>query len=300
MIYLFFTFLFLFGIAIGSFLNVVILRYRPGGRLFSLKNLSGRSKCPHCGKTLGALELIPIMSFFLLGGKCRSCRAPIAWQYPVVEFLSGAVVAGVPLFLAFFYHVSAAQLVMFALPRWYYWLFLAWIGVFLSWLTLSVIDFKHFILPDELNIGLFALGGVITGIAAAHAHDLFPFTESFMRNYAIVFSPFQGAIANHVLGFLAGGAFFFLLFLVSAGLGMGFGDVKLAAVAGLVVGWPDIALALILSFLAGGVWGAFLLLLKKKGMKDRLPFGPFLVLGFLLAIFFGHAIVAGYFSMFGL
>jgi len=300
MTYLFFALLFALGTAIGSFLNVLTLRYVPGGPLFSLKRLGGRSRCPACGRTLTASELVPLASFFALGGRCGTCRARISPQYPLVEFLSGAIVAGTPLFLASFYRVSLSALAAFALPRWYYVLFLAWIGVLLSWLVLSVIDLRHYLIPDALNVALLALGAVITGVSAFHTHELFPFTTSFMGNYAMVFSPFQGIVANHVFGFAAAGAFFLVLFLVSAGRGMGFGDVKLAAVTGFVLGWPDVALALILSFIAGGAWGAILFFSKKKTMKDRLPFGPFLVLGFLLALFFGHAIIAGYFSVFGL
>lgn len=299
--YLFFALLFLFGTAIGSFMNVLTLRYRPEeGRLFDLRNLGGRSHCPACGRMLGASELVPLASFAFLGGRCKTCRAKISWQYPVVELLAGAIAAGVPLFLAAFYHVGLADLAAFALPRWYYALFLAWIGVLLAWLALAVIDLRHYLIPDELNLVLLVLGGIVTGIVAVHASSLFPFTASFMGSYAMVFSPFQSVVANHVLGFAAAGAFFLALFLVSAGRGMGLGDVKLAAVAGLVLGWPDIALAIVLSFFLGGAWGAALFLSRRKTMKDRLPFGPFLVLGFLLAIFFGHALVGGYFSLFGL
>lgn len=298
--YLFFTLLFLFGIAVGSLLNVLIIRYKPGGRFFDLKNLGGRSHCPACGRTLSASELVPVVSFFALGGKCKTCRAPISWQYPVVEFLSGAIFAGVPFFLNAFFRVSTPQFISFSSPRWYYGLVLAWVMVFVSWLVLWVIDQRHLVIPNGLTLFLFILGTIITGIIAAHSYELFPFRASFLENYALVFSPFQNPIANHLLGSVAAGSFFLLIFLISGGRGIGMGDAKLAFAAGMVIGWPDIALALILSFIIGGAWGAFLLFAKKKTMRDQLAFGPLLALGFLLTFFFGHAIVAGYFGMFGL
>lgn len=298
--YLFFIILFLLGAGVGSFLNVVIHRYDPAGKLLDLKNLGGRSRCPSCGRTLSAWELVPLLSFIVLGGKCKECRAPISLRYPLIEFLGGAIFVIVPLFLGGFFKVPLADVALFTAPRWYYGLFAAWIAVFLSWVVLWAIDRKHLVVPNGLNIFLGLLGIVVTAIVATHTSTIFPFRTSFLENYALVFSPFQTPVANHVLGSLAGGLFFVLLFLVSGGRGIGMGDVKLAFAAGLILGWPDIALSLLLSFVIGGAWGAFLYLSKKKTMTDRLAFGPFLVLGFFLTVFFGHAIVAGYFSMLGL
>lgn len=298
--YLFYFLLFLFGIAIGSFLNVLILRYEPGERLFNVERLKGRSKCPHCGQTLSAPELVPILSFLFLRGKCKTCEKKLSIQYPIVEFLTGIIFAGVPFFLNLFFKIPGEQFTSFASPHWYYGLLLAWIAVFVAWLVLWVIDVRHLIVPNGLNLSLLFLGGAITALLAVHLHELFPFRASFLQNYALVFSPFQTPLANHLLGFLAGGFFFLFLFLISGGRGIGMGDVKLAFAAGLVLGWPDIALATILAFILGGIWGAFLFFTKRKAMQDQLAFGPFLVLGFLLTVFLGHAIIAGYFSMFGI
>ena len=298
--YLFFALLFVFGSAVGSFLNVVIMRYKPSEKLMDLRSIGGHSHCPACGKALSPFELIPLASFFFLGRKCGTCRAKISWQYPFVEFLSGAIFVILPLFLNTFFNVSTLSFVSFTSPHWYYVLVLAWIVVFLSWLILWAIDARHLVIPNGLNLFLFLLGAIITGIVATHVHELFPFRTSFLENYALLFSPFQNPVANHVMGSLFGGLLFLILFLASGGRGIGRGDVKLAFAAGLVLGWPDIGFVFIISFIVGGVWGAFLYFSKKKKMRDRLAFGPFFALGFLVTVFFGQAIVAGYFSFLGI
>src|SRR5580704_2783986 len=109
-------FLFIFGLAIGSFLNVVALRYDGEHFLFSNKKLGGRSHCPHCKKTLRWFELIPLVSFAIQGGKCRHCKAPIGWQYPLVELISGIIFVAVPLRFSYVLYLSShsASLVGFS------------------------------------------------------------------------------------------------------------------------------------------------------------------------------------------
>ncbi len=292
--------LFIFGTAIGSFLNVLIFRYAPDRKLFDLKRLGGRSHCLYCGHELGALELVPILSFLFQGGKCRVCGHRLSVQYPIVEVLSGAVFAGIPLFLNFFYVKSGVLFAAFGLPVWYYLLALAWVIVFLVWLTMVVIDLRHYVIPNELNLLLVLLGVVIVFLNVHYGSALFPFRQSFLEQYQLVFSPFQDILANHLLGSAFGAALFGLLVFVSRGRGMGLGDVKLAAVAGFLLGWPDIALATMLSFILGGLFSLVLIALHKKTMRDRIPFAPFMVLGFILTVFFGAAVITGYFHLFSL
>jgi leader peptidase (prepilin peptidase)/N-methyltransferase len=297
---LFYFFLFILGTAIGSFLNVLIFRYAPDGRLFDTKRLGGRSHCPHCGHVLGALELVPLLSYAIQGGKCRKCGHRLSAQYPAVEFISGAIFAGIPLFLNSFYAKSSPLFATFSLPVWYYTLALVWITVFLVWLTIIVIDLRHYVIPNGLNAILLVCGIIVIFITIYYNDLLFPFRTSFLKQYQLIFSPIGGIIANHLLGLAFGLVFFGALVLFSRGRGMGLGDVKLAAVAGLLLGWPDIVLATMLSFILGGVLSVVLVLFRKKTMRDKVPFAPLMILGFVLTVFFGAALITGYFRLFSL
>ena len=300
MITVFFIALFIFGLAIGSFLNVLILRYNPEGNLWNTKKLSGRSRCPHCNHELKARELVPLWSFFVQKGRCRECNHKLSFQYPIVEFLSGAIFAGLPWFLNGFYNVSLQSFANFNLEWWYYGLLLTWIAVFLAWLVIAAIDLREYIIPNELNFSLVFLGILAGGLIIVYGDKLFPFRDSFLEQYRLIFSPFQNFIFNRLLGMAAGGLFFGFLAFASRGRGMGMGDVKLAIASGLILGWPDIALAIMLSFLFGGIMGGALLIFGKKEMKDKLPFAPFFVLAAFTTVFFGHGIIGWYFSLFGI
>ncbi|MEK7169629.1 MAG: prepilin peptidase [Patescibacteria group bacterium] len=300
MITVFFIALFIFGLAIGSFLNVLVLRYNPEGNLWNTKKLSGRSRCPHCNHELKASELVPLWSFFVQKGRCRECDHKLSFQYPVVEFLSGAIFAGLPWFLNGFYNVSLQSFANFNLEWWYYGLLLTWIAVFLAWLVIAAIDLREYVVPNELNALLVFLGILAGGLIIVYGDKLFPFRDSFLEQYRLIFSPFQNFIFNRLLGMAAGGLFFGFLAFASRGRGMGMGDVKLAIASGLILGWPDIALAIMLSFLFGGIMGGALLIFGKKEMKDKLPFAPFFVLAAFTTVFFGRGIIGWYFSLFGI
>jgi prepilin signal peptidase PulO-like enzyme (type II secretory pathway) len=126
-----------------------------------------------------------------------------------------------------------------------------------------------------------------------------PFSEYFIRHYALLFSSFTNPFLSHAIGFFAAGLFFFALVLLTRGKGMGMGDVKLMAAAGFLFGWPDIILGIFFGFLVGGIASTFLYIRKKKGMKDMIPFGPFLVLGLCVLFFFGFQVIDFYFSILG-
>ena len=300
MILAFFIALFIFGLAIGSFLNVLVLRYNPEGNLWNTKRLSGRSHCPYCNHELKVSELVPLLSFFIQKGRCRECGHKLSFQYPIVEFLSGAIFAGLPLFLNGFYNVSLQSFANLNLQWWYYGLLLVWIAVFLVWLVIAAIDLREYIIPNELNFFLAFLGILIFGLIITYGESIFPFRESFLKQYQLIFSPSQSIIFNKLAGMVAGGLFFGFLVFISRGRGMGMGDVKLAIASGLILGWPDIALAIMLSFLFGGIIGGGFLISGKKEMKDKLPFAPFFVLAVFATVFFGHGIIGWYFSLFGI
>lgn len=296
MSWIYYLILFVFGLGIGSFLNVLIFRYEPGRSIFRLKPLKGRSHCPYCKKKLEWFELIPLVSFFVQKGKCRKCGHKLSLQYPIVEFLTGVIFAGVPYYLASFYNIGSISM------SWsIFWVMAAiWILVFLVWLLISVIDLRYYLIPNELNILLAVLGVFIVIVKSRIIESIIPFHNSFLKHYTLIFSPTQSIWVNHILGALIGGLFFALIIAVSRGSAMGWGDVKLAFASGLVVSWPEIALSIIIAFILGGIWGVALLLVKKKTMEDRLPFAPFLVFGMAVTIFFGYQIIQGYMGMFGI
>lgn len=281
---------------------MVIWRYRPDRPVFDAANLRGRSRCPYCKKELTAVELIPLLSFIIQGGKCRSCGHRLSPQYPIVESLGGAIFLFVPLYLNNFYGVNNVIFTSFNSPHWYYGLVLSWILFFLALVLVAAIDLRHYIVPNGLNLGLAFLGILITAILVSNHNSLPPFRDSFLRHYGLLFFPFdtQGLILSRLIGSLVGGLFFFLLSLLSRGRAMGMGDVKLAFASGLAFGWPDIGLLLIVTFVLGGIWGALLVLFKKKAMYDKIPFAPTYVLGAFLTFFLSYQIIWGYFRLFNL
>lgn len=257
----------LFGLVVGSFLNVVILRGRtresltgpprrgsPRWKMFS--HLGGRSHCDGCGNTLSVRELIPIASFAIQKARCRSCGAALSWQYPLVEagtafaffflawqFLSFAS-AGLRPALVFFLAFPAMAAVM----------------------VLVVSDFKFQVLPDGAVATL-----LIFGLAAGTA---------------------RGTLVSDVIAALAFALVLAALWFFSRGRWMGFGDVKLILATSLAVGFPASVPAFLFSFWLGGVVGIILLLLGKKGLQSRISFGPFIIAGALLAYFLSAPFLA--------
>ncbi|RDV83216.1 prepilin peptidase [Ammonifex thiophilus] len=242
---------FALGLVVGSFLNVVIYRL-PRGEGVAL----GRSRCPSCGETLRWYDLVPVLSFLLLRGRCRYCSVPISWRYPLVELLSGCLALAV-----------AARFGLGPEGLKYYFLLSCLLAA-------SFIDVEYYIIPNRLVLTAFLIG-VPLGI---WARDV--------------------SLSSALVGALSSGGFLFFLALVSRG-GMGGGDIKLAAVSGLFLGWPLAFLGTFLGCLIAGVWGIILLLTRRKGRKDHIPFGPFLSLGFLVALFWGRGIWQWYASLLG-
>jgi len=259
---------FVFGLLLGSFLNVVALRYREDKFVFNPKVIGGRSSCPHCKKNLQWFELVPLFSFFLQEAKCRSCRKPISWLYPLGELLSGLVFALVPL------HVPGGA-------GW------IWVAVFEIFLLICIIDFRLHIIPDELTIFLAALGLFLV---------LGNWSTDFIGTYRFLFGLQDGVWLNHLFGAAILGAFFSAIVLLTRGKGMGWGDVKLSLALGFLFGWPGGMMLAATSFVLGGASGIALILLGKKNRKSTLPFGPFLGLGAVIIFFFGDKLLSFYFG----
>jgi prepilin signal peptidase PulO-like enzyme (type II secretory pathway) len=282
--------LFIFGLAIGSFLNVVILRYDGERFLFDTGAIGGRSHCPHCKHTLRWFELVPVVSYIIQGGRCRECRARLTIQYPVVELISGALFAGVPFALG---AVGAPPETAIPLAL----VAALWTASFEALLVMSVIDIRMGIIPDEVVVFLSLVGIFLIIFSSGYFGTA---NHSLLGPYASLFGWQWSDIFAKLIGAAVGGAFFWVLIAVTRGKGMGMGDLKLAIPLGLIFGWPDIIFVLAFSFVIGGAFGAMAVLLKRNNMQGSLPFGPFLALGAASAFFFGPAIFAWYFPLIGL
>ncbi len=172
-----------------------------------------------------------------------------------------------------------------------------WVIVFLFFLLLSVIDFLHFIIPDQANIAL-ALLGVLMIVLIWSYSGFDRFASPFLGSYALLFGFRENILTNYILAALFGFVFFAAIIVLSRGRAMGWGDAKLIGAIGLIFGWPEIVLILILSFITGSIWSLPLLVRGRKSIKDPVPFGPFLVAGAAITFFFGYEIMALYFKLF--
>lgn len=253
-------FSFVFGLCIGSFLNCLIYRMETE------KTLKGRSFCPHCKHILSWKDLIPVFSFAILGGKCRYCKDKISWQYPAVELATAII-----FLLVWHTQINSFGLVILSITALINLLFLFYIAA--SLVAIFVYDLKHYLIPDKILIP----ATIIT--AAYRISD-----PKLLLNY------FWAAI-------IASG-FFLAIYLLSGGRAMGFGDVKLAILMGIFLGISNTLLALFFAFVIGAIIGIISILLNKKSLKSEIPFGPFLVFGTFVALFWGPEIIAWYFNIF--
>lgn len=289
--------LFIFGLAVGSFLNVVSLRYDPDSEksIFSMKPIGGRSHCPHCRHILAWYDLVPIISFLFLFGKCGYCHHKISWQYPIVELISGGI-ALLPLYFYKIYNLSALSAV--GEPMTLYWGLIAiWISAFFIFLLISIIDFRWTIIPDELNIALGGLG--LARIALLYYFDKFDAVMgTFLGGYAQIFGLREGVLLNHLIAVMFGILFFGTIIYITRGRGMGMGDLKLSAALGLLLGWPDILITILLSFILGSIYSIFKIVFGHLHLKDAVPFGPFIVLAAAVVLFFGEELLRVYFTVF--
>jgi len=241
---------FLFGLAVGSFLNVVICRLETKETF-----IKSRSRCPYCKTILKWYELIPVFSFVFQKAKCLHCKKNISLQYPLVELSTGII------FLLFFNQFLSSNLISL-----FYYLT---ISCFL--IVIFVFDLKHYLILNKVLYPAIIISFI------------FIVGNNFINQLNLSLpSPRSGLVA-----LLVASGFFLFLVLISKGQWMGWGDVKFAILMGLVLGWPDILLALFLSFLSGAIIGMGLILFGKKGMKSQIPFGPFLAgstLGLMLVV----------------
>lgn len=244
-----------FGLILGSFLNVCIYR-------IPLKKsiITPPSSCPHCKEKIRFYDNVPVISYIWLLGKCRYCRHPIPFHYPIVELISGLI--------------SVALFLQYGLGYQYF-LFLSFAA---SLVIISFIDLHHKIIPDVIS-----LSGIFVGLAMSFFLDHISWMDSLIGIIAGGGSLFLVAIVFEKL---------------TGKEGMGGGDVKLLAMIGAWMGWRALPFIILISSLTGTIIGGGSLLLARQGLRARIPFGPFLALGALIYLFFGQRLISWYFKMF--
>lgn len=290
-------FLFLLGLAVGSFINVLSIRYEAGAFVFRRGSLLGRSRCPHCKKTLQWFELMPLVSFALQLGRCRGCRALISWQYPIVELVTGVLFAAIPARLEKMLQVSPRLL--FGEGNFFDYALVLWLAFSAVLVLIAVIDFRERVIPDELNIFVAGLGIVYVAVQKV-MHAFGPIEGSLFGKYALLLQQRSDVFLNHAVAAFAALIFFAVIIGITRGKAMGMGDLKLAGAAGIFLGWPDIVFSLAFGFIVGALASVVLLAGRRKTMKDAVPFAPFIVAGIFLAFFAGQEILEWYFGIFQL
>jgi leader peptidase (prepilin peptidase)/N-methyltransferase len=268
--------MFLYGLVVGSFLNVLIYRMPREESV-----LTPPSHCPSCGARLRPRDLVPLFSFLLAGRRCRYCKAPISWRYFTVELITGILFAAVTALHGFTWD-SILE------------------AVFIATLVATFfIDLDHFIIPDELNLAGFVIGVARDGLKFA-LHD-----PSW--SLARLPIPFTGMVVHAPRSLT--GAFFcagalYLVALIGSWIfkkdAMGMGDVKLAAAFGANMTAGMLLVAFFVGIALGAVIGIVLLATGLRSREDMLPFGPFLVTGAVVSIFWGQPIFEWYLRMVGL
>lgn len=259
----------LIGLCVGSFLNVVIhrlprmlelrwmaeaahVRGEPEPDLPALNLATPRSRCPHCGHQITALENIPLLSYFFLRGRCSHCKAPIGLRYPVVEL--------------------ATALLSFV-AAWQFGATLTTLGALLfiwALVALTFIDLDTQLLPDDITLPLIWLG--------------------LLLNIGSTFVDLESAVVGAIAGYLSLWSVYWLFKLATGKEGMGYGDFKLLAAIGAFLGWQILPIVILLSSAVGAVVGIALIVLARHGRNTPIPFGPYLASAGILALFFGKSL----------
>lgn len=262
----FITFSTLLGLMVGSFLNVVIHRLprmmelawqaerleaegKPQPEQTRYNLVKPRSRCPHCQHAIGTMENIPVVSYLLLGGKCRQCKTKISPRYPLVEIFTAALTGLASWHFGYSSLAVASWFIIFAL------------------IALTFIDLDTHLLPDDITLPLLWAG--------------------LLFNINDGFTDLTSAVAGAAAGYLALWSVYWLFKLVTGKEGMGYGDFKLLAALGAWFGWELLPAVILLSSIAGSIIGIGLIVLTKHGRETPIPFGPYLALGGVAALFFG-------------
>ena len=247
-------FFFVFGAIIGSFLNVIADRLPQDKSI-----VTPPSRCPGCHRRLSAADLIPVLSWLVLRGRCRTCGQKIPARVLWVELVTGLA------FAYLFLHFGMTPVL--------------WVSLLYAAFTIVIfiIDMEHQLILNNI---------LLPAMAAALAVSLF--------SNQIELAP---TLLNAVIGAVAGFGIFLIVYVVSRG-GMGEGDVKLGALAGLITGWPNIIVAVIMSWIASGLVAIGLLALRRKGRREAIAFGPFLALSMFITFLWGTTLIDWYLGLF--
>jgi len=238
------VFSFFFGLCIGSFINVVAWRWPREESI-----ISPASHCPKCKAKISWYDNIPLLSYLLLRGRCRSCGEKISLRYPVIELASGLL--------------SLFAYWCFGISIWY----LVYYGFISALFTASIIDLEHRLIPDEISLGGAVLG---VGIAFLPGHLLTP-VDSLL-----------GAFAGFLVIFIVAE----LYYLLTKREGMGMGDAKLLGMIGAFLGWKSLGAIIFLGSLSGVIIGAIVIIISRKGRFFKIPFGPFLSFSAVVYVLF--------------
>lgn len=282
---IFYLIIFVFGLVVGSFLNCVIYRLEKKKSF-----LKGRSFCPHCCHFLSWKDLIPVLSFLILRGRCRYCGKKISVQYPLVEISTGLLFLLIALSNSQFSFFLISDKLL--ISNCHFLVNLFYLLIICSFLVIIfVYDLKHFIIPDKIVYPavIIVLIYRLLGVLSFNHWNLFEWRLK-IENWNFLLHPLLAA---------AGASAFFLgIVLFSRGRWMGMGDVKMAFLMGLLLGFPSILAALFFAFFVGAIIGIGLILAKKRTLKSEVPFGPFLTVGTFIALLWGQKIVNWYLSLF--
>jgi leader peptidase (prepilin peptidase) / N-methyltransferase len=264
------------GLIAGSFLNAFYYRKLSGSK----KSIGGRSLCPKCGHTLGTKDLVPVVSYLFLQGKCRYCKKEISVLYPTVELITAFLFALVYFFI-FGPHLLPLMAGAEIITKSLYLLF--WFYIVSVFILIVISDIKEMIIPDEVIYPAIIIASIVA--------------IAFSFSNASLVSGF-GETAKIFGSALVLAAVFYLMILISKGKWMGGGDVKLVFLTGLILGWPNAFLAVFLAFILGSLYGLILISAKIKTMGAEIPFGPFIIMGTLIAFFWGSQIINWYLGYF--
>jgi prepilin signal peptidase PulO-like enzyme (type II secretory pathway) len=254
------------GLCFGSFVNALVYRMRQNAK--SKKKLSiwnGRSICPHCKHELSALNLIPVLSWAFLRGKCKYCKKPISKQYPLIELVTAMLFVVSYMFWPMEFNTQGTTLFVF------------WLVYIVGFVALSVYDFKWMILPNKIIYPMTVLASIQALLV------VFVFDGGASKATEVLFSV------------LVSGGLFWLMFQASKGKWIGGGDVKLGFMLGLVLADPFYALLMLFVASLLGVFAVIPLVITKKYNKNtKIPFGPFLIMATIIVYLFGAGIINWY------
>ncbi|KAA3652599.1 MAG: prepilin peptidase [Proteobacteria bacterium] len=266
----------LVGLFVGSFLNVVIhrlpkmmenewamqaaeLRGEAPDTVATFNLATPRSRCPHCGTQVTAIDNVPVLSYLVLRGRCRHCKAPISRRYPTVELVTAA---------------------LSGLAAWTFGNSLTTVGAVLflwAMIALTFIDLDTQLLPDAITLPLIWLG--------------------LAFNLGGSFTTINAAVIGAIAGYLSLWLVFHLFRLITGKEGMGYGDFKLLAAIGAWLGWQMLPLTILLSSVVGALVGIALIMFARHGRNTPIPFGPYLAAAGILALFFGDTLNARYLQL---